>query len=331
MSFWNNKRVLVTGAGGFIGSHVVERLVGAGARVRAMTHYNSRNDWGQIELLDNDIRDSIEVICGDIRDPFFCREAVGNQEIVLHLAALIAIPYSYLAPADYVFTNVVGTLNILQACRDLDVEKIVHTSTSETYGTAQYVPIDEKHPLQGQSPYSASKIGADKIAESFFCSFNTPVATLRPFNTYGPRQSARAVIPTIISQLTGGKKQIKLGSLTPVRDLTFVEDTAAAFMAVAESENTVGKVVNAGNGKGISIGDLAKLIIETTGVEAEIVCDEQRVRPDASEVTRLIASAEKIRELAGWKPEHSLRDGLIKTIDYIRNHISLYKPEIYNV
>ena len=331
MGFWQGKRVLVTGSGGFIGSHLTERLVRAGASVRAMVHYNSRNDWGQIELLDAEVRDGLEVICGDIRDPFFCREAVKGREVVFHLAALIAIPYSYIAPADSVATNVNGTLKMLEACRSEDVAKMVHTSTSETYGTAQYVPIDEEHPLQGQSPYSASKIGADKLAESFYLSFEMPVATLRPFNTYGPRQSARAVIPTIISQLHAGKKQIKLGSLTPVRDLTFAQDTAAAFMAVAESEQTVGQVVNAGNGEGITIGDLAGLIIEIMGADAEITCDEQRVRPQKSEVMRLIAATERIRELAGWSPEHSLREGLAKTIEFVRERLDLYKPDIYNV
>jgi len=331
VSFWQGKRVLVTGAGGFIGSHLTQRLVGAGATVRAMVHYNSRNDWGQIELLDETVQDSIEVICGDIRDPFFCREAVRDCHVVMHLAALIAIPYSYIAPADYVATNVLGTLNVLQACRDLGAEKIVHTSTSETYGTAQYVPIDEKHPLQGQSPYSASKIGADKIAESFYCSFETPVATIRPFNTYGPRQSARAVIPTIISQLAVGMKQIKLGSLDPVRDLNYAQDTAAGFMAVAQSDRTVGQVVNVGSGKGISIGDLAKLIAEIMGVDAEIVCDRQRVRPDDSEVMRLIAANDKALELTGWKPAVSLREGLGDTVEFIKANLNEYKPDIYNV
>lgn len=331
MKFWSNKRVLVTGAGGFIGSHLTERLVRAGAKVRAMTHYNSRNDWGQIELLDRDVRDSLEVICGDVRDPFFCREAVKDCDVVFHLAALIAIPYSYVAPADYVATNVVGTLNMLQACRDLGTAKMVHTSTSETYGTARYVPIDEEHPLQGQSPYSASKIGADKLAESYYLSFEMPVATLRPFNTFGPRQSARAVIPTIISQVAAGRKQIKLGSLTPVRDLTFAQDTAGAFMAVAESEKTVGQVVNAGNGQGISIGDLAALIIEIMGGEVEILCDDQRVRPENSEVMRLVAATDKIRDLAGWQPEYSLRDGLTQTVEFIRARLDLFKPDIYNV
>jgi NAD dependent epimerase/dehydratase len=331
LTFWQAKPVLVTGAGGFIGSHVAEALVRAGARVRAMAHYNSRNDWGQIELLDPDVRDALEVVCGDVRDPFFCREAVKDRAVVLHLAALIAIPYSYIAPADYVLTNVVGTLNILQACRDLGVEKVVHTSTSETYGTAQYVPIDEDHPLQGQSPYSASKIGADKIAESFHLSFETPVATLRPFNTFGPRQSARAVIPTVISQLASGAREIRLGSLEPVRDLTFVGDTAAAFLAVAESPETVGEVVNAGNGEGISIGDLANLIVEVMGADATVVRDPQRVRPAKSEVMRLVCSADKIRRLTGWEPKTPLRDGLAATADYVRGHLDLYKPDIYNV
>lgn len=331
MSYWQDKRVLVTGAGGFIGSHLTERLVRAGASVRAMAHYNSRNDWGQIELLDGDIREAVEVICGDIRDPFFCREAVKGRQVVFHLAALIGIPYSYVAPADYVATNVAGTVNVLAACRDLGAERVVHTSTSETYGTAQYVPIDEKHPLQGQSPYSASKIGADKMAESFFRSFRTPVITVRPFNTYGPRQSARAVIPAIISQLVGGAAQVRLGSLTPVRDLTYVQDTAAGFTAVAESDGTVGEVVNLGTGKGISIGELAELIIEIMNADAEVTCDEDRVRPDASEVMRLIASAEKARQLTGWQPAVSLREGLARTIEFVRGHIDIYKPGVYNV
>ena len=331
MSYFQGKAVLVTGAGGFIGSHLTERLVRNGARVRAMAHYNSRNDWGNLELLDQDIRDNLEVICGDIRDAYFCRQAVKDQAVVMHLAALIAIPYSYIAPADYVATNINGTLNILQAGRDLGVEKIVHTSTSETYGTAQYVPIDEKHPLQGQSPYSASKIGADKIAESFYLSFGTPVATIRPFNTYGPRQSARAVIPTIISQLAVGKKQIKLGALDPVRDLTYAQDTAAAFMAIAQCPDSSGEVINAGNGQGISIGDLAQLIIELMNADAEITCDNQRVRPEKSEVQRLICSAEKARSLVNWQPEYSLRQGLTNTIEYIEKNQNLYKTDIYNV
>jgi len=331
MTSWKGRRVLVTGAGGFIGSHVVERLVHSGARVRALVHYNGRNDWGHIERLDQDVRESLDVVCGDVRDPFFCREAVKDQAVVMHLAALIAIPYSYVAPAEYVSTNVVGTLNILQACRDLGAEKVVHTSTSETYGTARYVPIDEQHPLQGQSPYAATKIGADKLAESFYLAFGTPVATLRPFNTYGPRQSARAVIPTIISQLAAGRKTIRLGSLEPVRDLTFAQDTAAAFMAVAESPKTIGEVVNAGTGTGISIGDLARLIADVMGVRAEVERDAARVRPEKSEVLRLVCSADKIKALTGWAPQTSLREGLARTAEYVRRHLDLYKPEIYNL
>jgi len=331
MPFWKEKRVLVTGAGGFIGSHVTEALVQAGATVRAMVHYNSRSDWGQIEWLDADVRGSIEVVSGDIRDPFFCRRAVEDESVVLHLAALIAIPYSYIAPADYVQTNVLGTLNILQACRDAGVERIVHTSTSETYGTARYVPIDEAHPLQGQSPYAATKIGADKIAESFYLSFETPVATIRPFNTYGPRQSARAVIPTIISQLAAGRRRVRLGALEPVRDLTYVKDTAAAFLAVAESPRTAGEVVNVGSGEGISIGDLARLIVEVMGVDAEIASDRQRVRPEKSEVMRLVCNAQKMLKLTSWRPRTSLKEGLAATAEYVRAHLDRYKPDMYNV
>jgi NAD dependent epimerase/dehydratase len=296
-----------------------------------MVHYNSRNDWGQIELLDRDIRAAVEVICGDIRDPFFCRSAIDGEDVVMHLAALIAIPYSYLAPADYVLTNVIGTVNVLQACRDTGVEKLVHTSTSETYGTAKYVPIDEAHALQGQSPYSASKIAADKMAESYFLSFGVPVATIRPFNTFGPRQSARAVIPTIVSQLAAGRPEIRLGSLTPVRDLTYVDDTAAGFMAIAESPGTVGEVTNIGTGQGIAIGELARLIMEIMAVEAEVTADEARVRPTNSEVFRLIASNQKAKRLTGWEPKWSLREGLEQVVEYISQNLSRYKPEIYNV
>ncbi len=331
MAFWQGKPVLVTGAGGFIGSHLVEALVAAGAEVRALVRYNSRNDWGQLELLDPAVRDALDVASGDIRDPFFCREVVRGRAVVFHLAALIGIPYSYVAPAEYVATNIRGTVNVLQACREEGVEKMVHTSTSETYGTARYVPIDEAHPLQGQSPYSASKIGADKLAESYFLAFDLPVATLRPFNTFGPRQSARAVIPTITSQLLSAADRIRLGSLDPVRDLLFVKDTAAAFMAVGETSDTPGEVFNAGTGEGISIGDLAKLIMEVTGREAEIVCDAERVRPEKSEVMRLIASAEKLRERTGWAPRTSLREGLAVVAEYVERHLDLYKPDLYNV
>lgn len=329
--FWQNRRVLVTGAGGFIGSHVTEALVHLGARPRAMVHYNSRSDWGHLEALDNAVYQKIEIVPGDVRDPFFVQSAVKDQTVVLHLAALIAIPYSYVAPADYVATNIAGTLNVLQACRDHGVEKLVHTSTSETYGTAEYVPIDEKHPLKGQSPYSASKIGADKMAESYYRSFNTPVATLRPFNTFGPRQSARAVIPSIISQIASGAHELHLGSLTPVRDLTFVSDTVRAFLAVAESPKTVGEVLNAGNGKGIAVGELVEMICEMMGARIKVTLDEQRVRPANSEVMRLVCNAEKLQNLTGWRPQHDLRSGLGRTIDYIEAHLAHYKHEIYSV
>lgn len=331
MGFWQGRRVLVTGAGGFIGSHLTERLVRAGARVRAMVHYNSRNDWGQVEQLADGVRDSLEVLSGDVRDPFFCGEAVKDQAVVMHLAALIAIPYSYVAPAEYVATNVLGTLNVLQACRQGGTEKVVHTSTSETYGTAQYVPIDEKHPMQGQSPYSASKIGADMIAESFFRSFGTPVATIRPFNTYGPRQSARAVIPTIAAQLAAGMKRIHLGSLAPVRDLTYVQDTAAGFMAVAESPKTVGEVVNVGSGATISIGELAQRMVELVNPSARVVSRADRVRPDKSEVMKLICANAKARQLTGWEPTVSLKDGLGRTIEFVREHPELFRTDRYVV
>jgi NAD dependent epimerase/dehydratase len=329
-SFFDGKRVLVTGAGGFIGSHLTEELVRAGATVRAFIHYNSRNDWGNIELLDAEVRDQLEVVAGEVQDPFSVRNAVAGQDVVLHLAALIGIPYSYVAPGSYVDTNVTGTLNVLEAVRHGDVQRMVHTSTSETYGTAQYTPIDEAHPLQGQSPYSASKIGADKLAESYWRSFETPVATLRPFNTFGPRQSLRAVIPTIVGQALSGDT-IRLGSLTPVRDFTFVKDTAAAFMAVAASEAALGQTLNAGNGKGITIGELAELILDILGSDAKVVADEQRVRPDASEVFELLADATRIRELTGWAPRTGLREGLEQTVAYVRERLAYLKPHIYTV
>lgn len=331
MSFWASKTVLVTGAGGFIASHLVETLVQRGATVRAMVHYNSRNDWGQLERIQASTRDSLDIVAGDIRDPFFCHKAVEGVSTVFHLAALIAIPYSYIAPAEQVSTNVLGTLNVLQACRDLGVEKVCHTSTSETYGTAQYVPIDEKHPLQGQSPYSASKIGADKIAESYYRSFGTPVATVRPFNTYGPRQSARAVIPTIIGQIAAGKSQIRLGSLAPVRDLTYVTDTVEGFLAIAESPQTIGEVINLGTGLGVTIGELATLIMTTMNRRLEIVTDEERIRPEESEVMRLICNPQKARALTGWFAKTSLEDGIKKCVRFIEENIAAYKTDIYNV
>lgn len=323
--------VLVTGAGGFIGSHLAERLVGKAARVRAMVHYNSRGNWGNLEYLSPAKKKSLEVVSGDIADAGFVKSCVEGCDVVFHLAALIGIPFSYLAPEYYIKTNIIGTHNVLRAALDEGVSKVVHTSTSETYGTARYVPIDEKHPLQGQSPYSASKIGADKIAESYFLSFGLPVATLRPFNTYGPRQSARAVIPTIITQLLAGPT-LKLGSLDPVRDLTFVTDTADAFVAAAVSDRTAGELVNAGNGKGISIGELVTLIADIMGrTRMKVVTDPKRVRPDKSEVMRLICDNRKIRELAGWRPRVSIRAGLKKTVDYVRKHRDSYKPDVYAV
>jgi len=325
------KQVLVTGAGGFIGSHLVEELIEAGYHVRALVKYNSRNDWGNIELLPDKVKNEIEVVSGNIEDPFLCQKITKGVEHIYHLAALIAIPYSYVAPESYVNTNIKGTMNILQAALHNDVQKVVHTSTSEAYGTALYTPIDEKHPLQGQSPYSASKIGADKIAESYYLSFGLPVATLRPFNNYGPRQSARAVIPTIISQaLTTKHKKIKLGALEPVRDLLYVKDSAKAFIKVALCNETRGEVLNAGYGKGISIGDLARRILDMIDPEIEIISDAERFRPAKSEVMKLICDFTKAEKLINWKPMYSLEEGLKQTIEYIGQNLHLYKPELYN-
>ncbi|MFD3157503.1 NAD-dependent 4,6-dehydratase LegB [Haloimpatiens sp. FM7330] len=325
------KKVLVTGSEGFIGSHLTERLVELGAEVTALVQYNSFNNWGWIDTFDKNIKDNIKVVTGDVREYDGMKRMIKGQDIVFHLAALIAIPYSYLSPMAYVKTNVEGTTNVLEACREYNIEKVVHTSTSETYGTALYVPIDEKHPMQGQSPYSASKIGADKIAESFYRSFKLPVATMRPFNTYGPRQSARAVIPTIISQILAGKTQIKLGSLTPTRDFNYVKDTAEAFIKAAESDKTIGQVVNAGSNHEISIGDLTKKIIKLIGKDVEILCDEERIRPKKSEVNRLWADNKKIKELTGWMPKYTLDEGIIETIEWIKNNMEYFKTDIYNV
>lgn len=325
------KKVLVTGSEGFIGSHLTERLVELGADVTALVQYNSFNNWGWIDTFDKEVKNSIQVVTGDIREYDGMKRIIKGQDVVFHLAALIAIPYSYLSPMAYVRTNVEGTTNVLEACRDYNVEKIIHTSTSETYGTALYVPIDEKHPMQGQSPYSASKIGADKIAESFYKSFNLPVATIRPFNTYGPRQSARAVIPTIISQILSGKTEIKLGSLTPTRDFNYVKDTAEAFVKIAESDKTVGKVINAGSNYEISIGDTAKKIIQLIGKDVNIICDDERIRPENSEVNRLWADNSKIKQLTEWRPKYSIEEGLKETIEWIKNNMQYFKTDIYNV
>lgn len=327
--------VLVTGAGGFIGSHLVEALVEKGAKVRAMLKYNSRNDWGNIEQLPQAIQDELEILSGDIADPFFVRQAVKGCHTVFHLAALIGIPYSYIAPQHYVNVNVQGTLNVLEACRSENVQKIIHTSTSETYGTAQFTPIDETHPLQGQSPYSASKIAADKMAESYYLSFELPVATIRPFNTFGPRQSARAIIPTIISQALNYKKTkapIKLGSLTPVRDFTFVKDTAQGFIRVAECGASVGEVINVGSGQAQTIGDTLKEILSIIGQpDIPVETDEQRVRPEKSEVMLLLAHTEKAKKLLNWQSQHTFKQGLEQTVEAIEATLGLYKTGIYNV
>ncbi|QZY54300.1 NAD-dependent 4,6-dehydratase LegB [Crassaminicella profunda] len=325
------KKVFVTGAEGFIGSHLTERLVELGAEVTALVQYNSFNNWGWIDTFDERIKKSVKVVTGDVREYDGMKRMIKGQDVVFHLAALIAIPYSYLSPMAYVKTNVEGTTNVLEACREYEVEKIVHTSTSETYGTALYVPIDEKHPMQGQSPYSASKIAADKMAESFYRSFNMPIATIRPFNTYGPRQSARAVIPTIISQIVAGKKEIKLGSLTPTRDFNYVKDTAEAFIKIAESEKTIGQVVNASTNHEISIGDLVKKIIALSGKDVKIICDEERLRPEKSEVNRLWGDNTKIKGLTDWQPKYTLGQGLLETMEWIKDHMHYFKTDIYNV
>ena len=323
-------RVLVTGAAGFIGSHLVELLVREGHQVRAFVHYNSNNNWYNLEQLPRDVLDAVEVVAGDVTDAFAVDAAVKERDVVFHLAALIGIPYSYHAPAAYVSTNVVGTLNVLQACRRHDVGRLVHTSTSETYGTAQYVPIDEKHPLVGQSPYSASKIGADKLVESYWLSFAQPVCIVRPFNTFGPRQSMRAIIPTVIVQaLSGG--QVNLGNLDPVRDLTFVEDSARAFIAAARSDKVLGEVVNLGVGHGVSIGELVQRIGVLLGIEIVTKREEARVRPPASEVIRLISDNRKAKALMGWAPRVDLDTGLSRTIEYIRAHLGSYRSDRYAI
>ena len=325
------KRVLVTGADGFIGSHLTESLLEKGYEVKAFSFYNSFNSWGWLDSLPKEKLDQIEVFTGDIRDPNGVREAMKEVDAVFHLAALIAIPFSYHSPDSYVDTNIKGTLNVLQAARDLDLERVLVTSTSEVYGTAQYVPIDEKHPFQGQSPYSATKIGADRLAESFYRSFQLPVSLVRPFNTYGPRQSARAVIPTIISQLLAGKEEIKLGSLTPTRDFNYVKDTAAGFIAIAESERTIGEEINIATQHEISIGELAQTIIDQINPKATIVCDEQRLRPEKSEVNRLLGSNAKLKALTDWQQQYTFQQGVQETIAWMRQHMARYKADIYNL
>lgn len=325
------KKVLVTGADGFIGSHLTEELVKKGYEVKAFVYYNSFNTWGWLDALPKDKLDQIEIFSGDVRDPNGVREALKGIDGIFHLAALIAIPFSYHSPDSYVDTNIKGTLNVLQAARELGTERIMITSTSEVYGTAQYVPIDEKHPFQGQSPYSATKIGADRLAESFYRSFNLPVSIVRPFNTYGPRQSARAVIPTIITQLLSGKEEIKLGSLTPTRDFNYVKDTAAGFIAIAESDQTIGEEINIATQQEISIGELAGEIINQINPKARIICDEQRLRPEKSEVNRLLGSNEKIKRLTKWAPRYTFEQGIKETIEWIEKNIGSYKADLYNL
>ena len=327
------KTVLITGADGFIGSHLTEQLIKEGYHVRAFVFYNSFNNWGWLDALPKEALESIEVIPGDIRDQYGVRNAMKGADIVFHLAALIAIPFSYNSPESYVDTNVKGTLNILQAARDLGISKVLITSTSEVYGTALYVPIDENHPRQAQSPYSASKISADSLAESFYLSFNLPVITVRPFNTYGPRQSARAVIPTIITQLLTGYKEIKLGALTPTRDLVFVKDTVAGFLEISKSDELIGQQVNIATNSEISIGDLAMKIISQINPDAKILSDKERLRPDKSEVTRLLGSNEKIQNTTNWKQKYTLDEGIKETINWFhgRGNLSNYKSSIYNI
>ena len=325
------KKILVTGSDGFIGSHLTEELVKEGYQVKAFVYYNSFNTWGWLDTLPSDVMKNIEIFQGDVRDPNGVKEAMKGTAAVFHLAALIAIPFSYHSPDTYVDTNIKGTLNILQAAREQDLERVLVTSTSEVYGTAQYVPMDEKHPFQGQSPYSATKIGADRLAESFYRSFQLPVSIVRPFNTFGPRQSARAVIPTIITQLLAGKEKIHLGSLTPTRDFNYVKDTVNGFIKIYESEKTIGEEINIATQHEISIGELAEELIRQINPNAKIVCDEERLRPEKSEVNRLLGSNKKIKELTDWKPIYSFEEGLSETISFFKDNMDKYKPDIYNI
>ncbi|WP_194190935.1 NAD-dependent 4,6-dehydratase LegB [Clostridium chrysemydis] len=326
-------KVLVTGADGFIGSHLTEELIDRGYDVKAFVYYNSFNSWGWLDSLPKEKLSKLEIFAGDIRDPNGVREAMKGVDVVYHLAALIAIPFSYHSPDSYVDTNIKGTLNVLQAARDLDTKRILITSTSEVYGTAKYVPIDEDHPYQGQSPYSATKIGADRLAESFYRSFNMPITIVRPFNTFGPRQSARAVIPTIIAQLLEGETEIKLGSLTPTRDFNFVKDTVNGFIEIANSENTIGEEINIATQREITIGELAEELIRQINPNAKIICDEERLRPEKSEVNRLLGSNEKIKKLTSWEPKYTFEEGLSETIKWFKdkNNLVQYKSDIYNI
>ncbi len=323
------KKILVTGAGGFIGSHLVERLVELGGKVRAFLRYNSRNHWGWLESSPH--KKNVEIYTGDIRDYDSVKRAVEGVDVIFHLAALIGIPYSYLSPLAYIKTNVEGTYNILQAARESGTGRIIHTSTSEVYGTAAYVPIDEAHPLQPQSPYAASKVGADSLAQSFYHAFMLPVTIVRPFNTFGPRQSARAVIPTIITQVLSGKREITLGNLAPTRDWNFVRDTVEGFIKIAEYDGLYGETVNIGSGRETSVGELVRIIAGLMEVELRVIEEKERVRPEKSEVERLLCDNSKIKEYTNWRPEYSLEDGLGETIDWFRENMENYKPELYNV
>ena len=327
----NKGRILVTGAGGFIGSHLTELLLRAGYEVRALARYNGRGDWGHLRDVPEKLRRRLNVRLGDVTDPFLVRDLVAGCDVVLHLAALIGIPYSYVAPASYVATNISGTLNILETCRQAKTRRVIVTSTSEVYGTARYTPIDEQHPLQGQSPYSASKVAADKLAESYFRSFDLPVVTLRPFNTYGPRQSARAVIPTVLTQALSGAKEINLGNLRPKRDLTFVTDTARAFVLAMTAKGIEGETIHFGQGSAVSVGQLARLCLKTIGSRAKLVCTAERKRPERSEVGLLLCNPGKAKSLLGWKPEVSLEKGLSLTADYLRSHLGEYRSKDYVV
>ncbi len=324
-------KIMVTGADGFIGSHLVEELVKKGYQVKAFVYYNSFNTWGWLDTVSEEIMENVEIFQGDIRDPHGVEAALRGTEAVFHLAALIAIPFSYHSPDAYVDTNIKGTLNVLQASRKLEIERVLITSTSEVYGTAQYVPIDEKHPFQGQSPYSATKIGADRLAESFYRSFQLPVTIVRPFNTYGPRQSARAVIPTIITQLLAGSMKIKLGALTPTRDFNYVKDTVHGFISIYESDQAIGEEINIATQTETSIGQIAEELIRQIQPNARIVCDEERFRPKESEVNRLLGCNEKILRLTDWRPQYSLEEGLQNTIAFLRENLGKYKTDIYNM
>jgi len=337
LTFLDGKKILVTGADGFIGSHLCEALVRDGHNVRAFVLYNSFNSWGWLDTAPEEVRRSLDVFSGDIRDPHGVRQAMRGCDVVLHLAALIAIPYSYHSPDTYVETNVKGTLNVLQAARELGVAKVVHTSTSEVYGTARFVPITEDHPLQGQSPYSATKIAADQLALSFYTSFDTPVAVIRPFNTYGPRQSARAIIPTIITQLANGRRLVRLGATAPTRDFSYVDDTVRGFIAVAESPRSAGEVINVGSNFEISVGDTARLIADVMQQDVEIETDSERLRPERSEVERLWADNSKAKSLLGWGPEYGgedgFRRGLARTVEWFTRpeNLRTYKSDLYNI